>query len=167
MTEWEKILWASALLREKLEASAKEHAEATARRKDKLKIYYYSCDADGDILMEGARKTYTPKQESDHKPEGFTYVSDAEYNRKAITNPISGLSGWEIEVGITLNRKRNRIGGLFIHNKRSIKTHKFEEAIVLDWNGVPTINGIRYNMSKSNRLEPKYNNFHDNNNMDH
>lgn len=91
--------------------------------------------------------------------KGFTYVSEAEYLKYRWVYPVDGLLGWSVN-GDGLYKKRNKIGGTYSTVGCNINTKKFEEAIVLELNGIPTINGIRYNMSKGNRLEPRYNVFY-------
>lgn len=115
--------------------------------------------------MQTGKTTYTPvdsiresikSRQSQEKLEGFEYVSEYEY-RKLIFVPVVSMAGWSRDLSKPIHKKLTRIGGIYQHANYPINTKAFDEAIVLAWNGIPTVNGIRYKQSKSNRLEPRYN----------
>lgn len=119
---------------------------------------FNNVDSEDDILHSYSARRIKIDEDNEHIPEGFTYVSEAEYTKTAYwLRCVENLPGWSICVTAGLYCKKSKIGGMYSIGNRQINTTKFEEAIVLDWNGVPTINGIRYHMSKGNRLEPRYN----------
>lgn len=119
-------------------------------------------DMDGDVIIgryDSKTETFKANSEKvpDEEPEGFTYVRDTGYTGWYYC--VENLPGWVMQMGRSMYFKKSKIGGMFSIRNRQINTKKIEEAIVLEWNGRPTINGIRYHMSKSHRLEPRYNDF--------